>query len=357
MRIDRLRAKDVRNLRDVELQPAAGLNLISGVNAAGKTALLEAMHLLARARSFRTPRAEEVVHHQSASLQVTARIHHGTDGSLETGIERGEGRWLLRYGGEPVKSISAHARKFPMVLVTPDSQQLFLGGPKLRRHWLDWAMFHVELGYVELWRGYHRALRQRNHLLKRAAREQELEVWEELMASSGEALGAARRRYVQRLEETLAELCRNGWQCGRPGIHLEQGWEEHGQLREQLARTRRVDSQMGHTACGPHRADIAFRIDESEVAARCSRGQSKEFILLLMLAQAGVIAASIEEEPLLLIDDFAAEMDRAAQERLLALLRGWHGQVFLTCVQAGEEWSLPEGAARFHVEHGAVAKW
>ncbi|MBI2992920.1 MAG: DNA replication and repair protein RecF [Gammaproteobacteria bacterium] len=356
MRIDRLRAKNVRNFRDVELQPGARLNVISGPNAAGKTTLLEAIHLLARARSFRTACIEEVVHRQTPGLQITARIEHGEDGRLDTGIERGEGRWMLRYAGETVKSISAHARKFPLVLVTPDSQQLLLGEPKLRRHWLDWSLFHVEQGYVALWREYHRALRHRNHLLKVSAPGSELEVWEVLMGRSGEALDAARRQFIENLQQELTGLYRTLALGDTPAIGLEQGWRAEGGLGEELLRNRRADLQTGHTRCGPHRADVSFRISEADLAAWYSRGQCKEFIVLLMLAQAAVFAACTGEEPLFLVDDFAAEMDGPAQVRLFGLLESRRGQSFLTCAQAAEAWGSVCRTTRFHVEHGAVAK-
>lgn len=356
MRIERLRARNVRNFREVELQPGTRLNVISGPNAAGKTAILEAIHLLARARSFRTPRIEEIVHRQASTLQVTARIQHGEDGQLDTGIERGDGRWLLRYAGVTVKSISAHARKFPLVVVTPDSQQLILGGPKLRRHWLDWSLFHVEPGYLTLWRDYHRALRHRNHLLERAVPGGEIEAWEEQMGHSGEALDSARRGFIERLQEGLTRLYQSLSVHEAPAIGLERGWRAEGSLQDQLLRTRRADLQTGHTSCGPHRADIVFSIHEAELAAWFSRGQCKEFIVLLMLAQASVIAGCTGEEPLFLVDDFAAEMDRLTQERLFELLESWPGQTFLTCAQVAESWGSFPGTRRFHVEHGAVAK-
>ena len=53
MRLTRLDIQRLRCLHDVQLCPAPGLNLITGGNGAGKTSLIEAVHLLGYGRSFR----------------------------------------------------------------------------------------------------------------------------------------------------------------------------------------------------------------------------------------------------------------------------------------------------------------
>lgn len=356
MRIHRLWVRNLRNFADISIEPAGCLNLFLGPNAAGKTALLEAIYLLARGRSFRSPRVEEVIQYHSPSFQVSAEIFHGVDGSLVTGVERGAGRLLLRYAGQTVKTISAHARKFPMVLITPDSQQLVLGGPKVRRNWMDWAMFHVEPAYLATWRDYHRSLRQRNRLLKRTQSGKELHGWEELMSQNGVVLDQARRQFLRGVNSTFTHLFELAGWGEPPEITLQSGWAVEEPLLESLMGRRREDASTGHTGCGPHRADLAFHVNGNELGARYSRGQSKLFVTLLMLAEAQVVFSRTGEEPLLLVDDFAAELDRQAQGRLLSLLSARPGQAFLTSVNFERHWALPNASARFHVEHGAIAK-
>jgi DNA replication and repair protein RecF len=352
MRIERLTAHNVRNLLDVALEPSPGLNLFQGANASGKTALLEAIYLLARGRSFRTPRVMDVVRHSAERLQVSARVSHRDARPVMAGIERGSGHLVLRYNGDPVRTVSAHARRFPLVVITPDSQQLVLGGPAVRRDWLDWAMFHVEPGYLDHWRDYHRALRQRNHLLKDAATvTEEIRGWEEGMGRSGTALDEARRAFLRRLEQAFQALAGEFW-AEPPGLRLRSGWESDVALEQALADARRTDLISGFTHCGPHRADIAFTHKNNELASHFSRGESKLFICTLMLAEATVLAERLEEPPVLLVDDFSAELDTQAQQRLLAMLGSGKAQAFLTTAGTAAAGSLPGGSARFHVEHG-----
>src|SRR5690606_41709399 len=74
MRLAELRVENFRILAAVELVPAAGINVIFGSNASGKTSLLEAIHFLARVRSFRTTRPQQLVRHGSDALLVRASL-------------------------------------------------------------------------------------------------------------------------------------------------------------------------------------------------------------------------------------------------------------------------------------------
>ncbi len=354
MRIDRLSAVNVRNLADVTLEPAPRLNLIYGANGAGKTALLESVYLLARGRSFRSHRIDEVVSRGADTLQVSANLDHQADGKVVTGLERAPGRLRIRYAGENVSTVSAHARKFPVVLLTPDTQELVLGAPKARRNWLDWSMFHVEPGYLEHWREYYRALRQRNALLKHRAPPDQLAGWEEAMSEPASRMDAARRWFVGDLEERFTDLATGFWEPA-PEIGLLSGWDTARPLQECLAQSRADDRQVGHTRHGPHRADVRFRHGGVGLEAEFSRGNSKLFVSLLILAQARVIA-SAGERPVLLLDDAGAELDSERENRLLDTLLAEPAQIFLTRTEKPENWVPRQGDAMFHVERGRFTK-
>ena len=353
MRIERLRVDYVRNLEDLEIEPASRLNLITGVNASGKTALLESMYLLARARSFRTHRIEDVIQHGRDELRVSAHIEHGEDGALVTGIERSRGKLLLRYHGQTIKTVSAHARRIPVVLMTPASHELVLGGPTARRHWLDWAMFHVKPEYLEAWRDYHRALRHRNAALKAQADLSTLEGFEQILARSGTLLTDARTAYLEALDKAFTAIAEGLWP-DTPRIRLKPGWS--GDLFTVLSTGRAGDREAGFSRQGPHRADVEFSVGPRALSACFSRGQCKLFVSLLVLAQAGVIEALSGEAPLLLLDDFAAELDLDANRVLLELLHAQRTQVFVTTTHWDGEWGLAGVDRVFHVERGKVRK-
>lgn len=354
MRIDRLAVTHLRNLTHVTLEPAPGLNLLWGPNAAGKTALLEAVYLLARARSFRTARIDEVIQRGNPRLTVRAEVSYDAGESVAVALERGEGRLVLRRGGENISTVSVHARSVPVVILTPDSQQLVIGGPGERRDWLDWAMFHVEPPYLDHWRAYFRALRQRNRLLRDGAPPGGFTPWEAAMAVHGEALTAGRVAFLMDVADAARALAA---QVGLelPEITLDPGWEQGGTLTEALAQTRTGDMARGHSSIGPHRADVLFRLEGLDAGSVLSRGESKLFVIVLLLAEAQVRARRQSEKPVLLLDDYAAELDAEAQGKVLNLLATQGVQAFLTSTQRSGK-DLGEASATFHVERGKVGQ-
>jgi DNA replication and repair protein RecF len=354
MHLNRISISHLRNLTQVTLEPGAGLNQVVGPNGAGKTALLEAIFLLARARSFRTPRLDDVIQHGQPRLTVRAEVEYDGGERLVIGLERGEGKLVLRRDGENVSAISAHARVFPLVVLTPESQQLVSGGPSVRREWLDWAMFHVEPAYLDHWRAYFRAMRHRNQLLREGAPAGRFAPWEAAMHAHGLALHEARESFLEDVAPAAQRLAREIG-VSIPEISLVPGWDASEPLEVVLARTRAADMGRGHSSLGPHRADVVFHRDGSQAGAVLSRGESKQFVVILLLAEAEVRAARQEEKPVLLLDDFGAELDAAGQERVLSLLAESGAQAFLTSTQRLGERS-GEADALFHVERGEFAK-
>ena len=67
-------------------------------------------------------------------------------------------------------------------------------------------MFHVEPTFLDNWRRYHQALRQRNAALKQDGSDQDLAAWEQELASTGEILAAQREAYLSRLSGPLSTI-------------------------------------------------------------------------------------------------------------------------------------------------------
>ena len=72
MQIDRVELSDFRNYRTLSLAPAPHLNVLSGLNAQGKTNLLEALGVLLLGRSFRGAKAADMLGWDASSALVTA---------------------------------------------------------------------------------------------------------------------------------------------------------------------------------------------------------------------------------------------------------------------------------------------
>lgn len=355
MFIGSLQVRNVRNLVEVELELGPRLNLFQGPNGSGKTALLEAVFLLARGRSFRTSRLSEITRYGERGFQVVARIQHGQDGDVVTGVSREAGELSVRYHGEPVRRLSSHARRFPLAIATPDSQELIHGSPRTRRRWLDWGLFHVEQSYLDKWRVYHRALRQRNCLLKISPRSKELGAWEQEMAAISMEIHLSRTRFLAAVDAHMQVLAAKATDYSTT-LHFKPGWDITSSLSEELEATRSQDVTAGFTRFGPHRADLTFAADARDVSVSLSRGQSKLYVVLLAIALSHAITELGGESPVLLLDDPTAELDAETQARLIQLISDQDCQCLVSLPGEDVQQADAKGVALFHVKRGDIRK-
>lgn len=362
MHILRLALHRLRRFDAVELQPAPGLNLITGDNGAGKTTVLEALHLMAYGRSFRGRVRDGLVRQGASELEVFVEWQEqgpseAVARTRRAGLRHSGQEWKGRLDGQDVNQIGALCAALAVVTFEPGSHVLISGGGEPRRRFIDWGLFHVEPDFLPLWRRYSRALKQRNALLKQGSPPQTLDAWDHELSDAGEALTSRRVQYLERLQDHIVQLAAElspGLEI--TGLEFAPGWRRHElSLADALLLARERDRQYGYTSLGPHRADWVpvFRAIPGREAL--SRGQAKLTALSCLLGQAVDFAEQRGEWPVIALDDLASELDRTHQLRVLQRLQASPAQILIT---ATEPPAALEGMqalnARFHVEHAGI---
>lgn len=357
----RLDIYDLRNLEQVRLELGPGLNYFYGDNGAGKTAILEAVHLLARGRSFRTPQSAELVRRDAEHLTVRAEVDDEHRGRQNLGLARWRrGRAELRINGEPGRKLSQAAELLPLQVMGPGLSELVFGGPAERRQWLDWGLFHVEPHYLATLRSYLQAVRQRNAALKALASgdipAKALEGWSGEAARLGEAVSASRSAYLQELRPRLVETLGNLAPGLDVAVSYRTGWKAGASLRKVLGDSVPREVKSGLTQHGPHRADVDLRVGDLAAGSTLSRGQGKALASAMMLAQAGHLQRTARRASVFLIDDIGAELDLPHSGRFFSLLAELEAQVLATSnAPPAALPALPGPPLKaFHVEHGQV---
>ena len=348
MGLNRLEISAFRCFEYAELEPARGVNLVTGENASGKTSLLEAIFLLGRGRSFRTARREQVIREGADRLRAVARLSDGRS----VGLEVDRTGWQARAGGQTVHQLADLASLLPVQVIDPEVHRLVQEGPGERRRYLDWATFHVKPAFLQTWREYQRALRQRNAALKSGQPDTVVAVWEDALATSGEQLDRWRADTVKLLAPAVDRAANHllesevvlEYRSGQPGATgLRAALEEH----------RNRDRRAGMTQVGPHRADLGLSLGGHKARGWVSRGQQKLLAAALVLGQAEALAEHWGERGILLVDDVSAELDRERCRRLLDLITAAPFQVFVTALARDAVEGL-RPAASFHVEQGRI---
>ena len=355
MSLDSLGIEDFRCIEKAELGLHDRCNLISGENASGKTSLLEAVFVMGRGRSFRTARTEALIRNGASAFQLTAKVNR--DGWVRPlGLRFGREGMEGRHAGRPISGLAELATILPAQAIDPEVHRLIEGGPQERRRFLDWGVFHVEPNFVDHWRRYQRALRQRNAALKAGAAPQVVRAWDPELLEAGLEVARARERYVTSLAPHVAATAERLLD-GRVEISLQQGWSAERSLADSLESSWSRDRERGLTHAGPHRADLAIRFEKLPARDRVSRGQQKLAAAALLLGQLRCDADLGSSVAALLVDDPAAELDAGHLERLLQEVVSLPAQLFITALDPENAalQGLPAGH-RFHVEHGSVRR-
>jgi len=365
--LSRLDVDRLRNLKSISIQPNQHVNVLVGDNGSGKTSVLEAIHLLALGRSFRSARVDPLIEFDSPDLLIHARFFNGDRAGL---VKRRNGPQTLKLNETRQRNWQELARTLPVQLLNSDTFALLDGGARMRRRYLDWGVFHVEHAFLSYWRDAAKSLAQRNALLKQGAELRQMAAWDDELCRAAIQVDECRRRYFHALEPYIIAAIEDLTQTtSLPGLSFEyqSGWSEELDLAEVLLNNRARDLKLGATQAGPHRCDISVQIGRNPAAAVLSRGQQKLVVTALKLAQGRLfqsqcVAGRVDTggaPPLVcLVDDLAAELDERNSRLVMQHLLELKCQLFFTAVAPDDLKGLEllaTSASKFHVEHGKIA--
>lgn len=354
---------NLRNIQSARLELSPHHNLLFGANGAGKTSLLEAVHLLGYGRSFRTRNPRELIGAgNDQRLAVSALFARDSGEQKRAGISKSsDGQSVAKLDGEVLPSASELVREFPLVSIEATSVELLTGGPSGRRQALDWGVFHVEHGYADLSRQLRRVLLNRNALLKRKASSDELAGWDEQLVRLSESTQALRQPYFEALMPCLVEVFAllEPELAGSLQAELYPGWPVDKPLEEVLAGRRDRDLFEKRTTRGAHAADIRFTCQDAPVRDRFSRGQLKALLIAFKCAQAKLYNVQSGRQSVLLLDDLAAELDPEKLKRVVGMLDQLGCQTLQTYTAEVSPQVLglrADQARMFHVEQGKITQ-
>ncbi len=372
MHLTKLILSNFRNYEHLQLEPDAGLNLITGENAQGKTNLLEAIYLLATGRPLRTSKDDDLIRWQAQQASVFAHIHReqSLDVEVEIDLCRNHPR-TVKVDGQAHRATAALGL-FNVVVFSALDMDIVRGQPADRRRYLDIEISMLSPAYARALTGYKRALEQRNRLLK-SIREgggaltpstiDLLEAWDEQLVRYGSAVVVARDRFITALQPRASQAHRELSEQReelevRYAPSIEGLTDDREQVaerfREAIRTVRQEELRRGSTLVGPQRDDLALLVDGREARVYASQGQQRTVMLSLKRAEFELALHERQEPPIVLLDDVMSDLDDIRRAQLLRMtLRG--AQAFITATSAE---TFPQeilAAARmYRVENGHI---
>ena len=368
MRVRRVVLDNFRSYERLELRLDAGTTALVGSNGAGKTNVVEAIHLVARGESPRTTNDAEMVRWNAPVGRVGVEITRAEDQdelveavliAPSLGERRRPRRWLV---GGAAKRAEDAIGQLAIVGFFPEDVLLMAGAPVARRRYLDAMVAQADRRHRVETREYQKVLEQRNALLRalresgqpteKARRSGELAFWNDSLIRVGASITERRMRAVAELTEPFQKA--GVALCAGPALDLTYA----GQVNEtDLAGLMRGYAELietkgereiwqGVTLVGPQREDVRVTGDGRELPSFASRGEHRSAILALKLAEAEWLTAHIGERPVFLLDDVLSELDPVRRTSLVRALPE-DAQVIVTA-------ALPVGLPPILVERASV---
>jgi DNA replication and repair protein RecF len=334
--ITNLRLQRFRSYEDASFEFEAGVNVIVGPNASGKTNLLEAVLMVARGRSYRASDAELIQFQQPwARLDANlAKEHRAVKITLD---EVGRTSKQYEIDGKTFARLSPkHA--LPVVIFEPNHLALLGGSPELRRAFIDELSAQVNPAYDAALRHYKRAVQQRNRLLKTgaASAQPQLFAWDVRLSELGAQLVATRHEVIDRLNQQLSPTYSTlAGQTSELVITYSNSVPAEGYasyLLKQLETQAELDLLRGFTGAGPHREDLLFHLQGQPLSSTASRGENRTALLSLKILELAIIEEKSGRKPLLLLDDVFSELDGARRKALANAMQAY--RTFITTTDA-----------------------
>ena len=333
--------------------------LVQGGNGQGKSNLLEAIYILAIAKSPRASSERDLIHlsatPEEAYAQVSATVREGSedlrlrmdyqavqpagDANNDAGTTVRKG---IRVNGVPRRA-SDLVGQMTAVLFSADDLELIYGSPSTRRRYLDILISQLDREYLRTLQRYQKVVYQRNHLL-RMVREgrssvEELGFWDDELVHEGSYIISTRSRTVRTLSDLAGpvhrELTAGTEQLDiayLPSIYIVTDSPTEAvseSFRASIDDRRERELAQGVTLSGPHRDDLQFHINGMDAGAFASRGQSRTAVLAMRLAEAGHLAEHRASGPIVLLDDVLSELDVARRAHVLDRAAAYE-QCFIT---------------------------
>ena len=331
MLLQRLRLEQYRNIASAQFEPSRSLTILHGLNGQGKTNLLESIAMLGSGRAFRTSKVQDLIQHGSSASIVSGQVTAaGIQSKVILQLQGSTRR--ISIDAKPVQRAAELHGKLATVIFSPDDTAMVKLGPETRRRFLDRSLYSSNAGFLQDYHNYYRTLKQRNALLK-SGRVDELGLWTEQLAQAGVRLMQHRQQYVNTLQDLLLhQYARISNQAEQVAVQYKPdvATDSPDELLQVLMDQQEQDLRYRTTGRGPHRDDLLFLINGRPLKGFGSQGQQRSFVLALKLAEMDHLQQTFGEEPVLLLDDIASELDRERINNLLNYLRQREVQVLIT---------------------------
>lgn len=340
MYLQELKLNNFKNCQSADLLLSEKINCFVGLNAAGKTNILDSIYYLAFCKSYFTLTDKQNVRHGEDFFAIHGDFHFDND-ELHTisCVQKNTSKKSFKCDKKEYERLADHIGKVPLVMISPYDNDLINNGSELRRKFIDGVISQFDASYLSCLLNYNKALQQRNKQLKffsenRFWDQTLLEMWDEQLIKNATPINEKRKLFIEEFVPVFQryyEIVSGTDEKVAIEYNSALNEKDYGQL---LTESLDHDRFSTYTNIGIHKDDLIFLIDGHPVKQFASQGQQKSFVVAIKLAQFDFNYKKIGHKPILLLDDIFDKLDDNRVTQLVKLVGNDHfGQVFITDTQ------------------------
>lgn len=333
MYISRLILRNYRSYSHLDISFDKGLNIIVGDNGAGKTNIVEAIHFLSLARSFRTNETSDLIAKTCQFATIEAKVVKSTTSKQITAILTPSSKKIV-CNEKTVKKISELSSLVNVLVFEPKDALMFIDSPLVRRNYLDINLSKKSQIYLDNLMRYEKLLRERNLILKKETIDKlQLEVITKQIIDVSYEIVKYRTMYISEINRILSKII-SSIKGEKEEAHLLYEpfvkYDENFKSNATRAYERALESETKRkvTLIGIHREDMKMILNGKDIASFGSQGENRIAVIALKLAPYFLIDDQ-DERPIVVLDDVMSELDKEHRAKLIEFLTKFE-QVFIT---------------------------
>ena len=339
--IETLTLTDFRNHRTCRIETGGHKNIIiTGANGAGKTAILEAVSMLAGDRGMRgAPMTEIACFNGNGNFSIFAGTSDDTE--LCVYFNSGDTNRHAKIDGDNA-NLSELANHLRIVWITPREDRIFIDSASERRAFFDRLAASFDSAHAGRVARHAKLLTERAGALKNCADNNWLDALDNQIASTAVAIAAARIQYAGEINYFLDNVAVSvDGMVETMIMAANAAGAERSYLSYLKSNRTLVNDKM--VLDGVNKSDFGVFNSKLNLPANLtSTGQQKTTLLNLILAHAKLVHTKTGANPIILLDEAVAHLDKNARDDLFSSLGAAQAQVWATGIDADVFAGIPD---------------
>lgn len=336
MILNSLVIQNLRSISKFNMSFKPGINLIYGKNGRGKTSILEAIYILSISRSFKSHFLRSIITEGEQNIKIIGKIKDQLNNNLKIEYYKHKSKKKIKINEKTINNLSELLGVFPVTILSPEDIEI-IHNQKFKRNFFNLILCHSNKIYLHTLQQYQLTIKQRNSLLQQKANLEHIEAWNQKLADLGGKIWKIKKVFFKEFSNIFKEL----WsQLGcNYDAEIQYNFNQALTKKEYLEALRinlSKDINRKYTTTGPHVDVIDLFFNKMKVKDYASQGEKKLFLIVLKIAEAAYISKTMQIEPIILLDDLFAMLDKNRGLKTLKLLTK-NFQIFITTTDANAE--------------------